>query len=294
LGAPGLHAQRAGLNQFAEAPAQVAQQSEPPPQVAPQPEPPASPPPAPSVPSTIELRPVIQGPVPVQIVPAPKTEAQLDAEQREHDERAALTDQLTVFGALLVAVGAFLAVAFAVQAFYFALALRAVRRSTQVGQRNAVAAQRAFVYLGEFAWFNDGNNVRITPVWANAGTTPSKSLRVSTNWKASQGELAADFVYIYARPPEPLFLGPSARAELGTVVIPMRDIEAALTGNVFLYVWGRAAYEDVFDDSKPHFFEFCHRIVVGGTTPNNIALTFVQHGLRNCTDQDKPVYEPLA
>jgi hypothetical protein len=163
-----------------------------------------------------------------------------------------------------------------------------------VAERNAVATQRAFVYLGELTWFNDGTNVRIGPVWANAGTTSSKSLRITTNWKASHGELAADFAYIYARAPEPLFLGPNGRAEIGTIVIPMRDVEAALEGNVFLYVWGRAAYEDVFDGSKPHFFEFCHRVVVTGTTPNNISLAFVQHGLRNCTDQDKPVYEPLS
>jgi hypothetical protein len=286
------HAERAGLAQFAQAaPAQPELQSPPVP-VAPQLEPTPTPS-ARSQPSA-DLRNMLQGPVQVQVVPSPKTEAELDAEQRDHDERAALNQQLTIYGGLLVAVGVFLALAFAAQVLYLGLALRAVRRATDLAQRNAITAQRAFVYLGELTWYNDGAGVRITPIWANAGTTPTKSLRITTNWKASHGELAADFAYIYARPPEPLFLGPNGRAEIGAIVIPMRDIEAALEQKVFLYIWGRAAYEDVFDGSKPHFFEFCHRVVVTGATPNNVALAFSQHGLRNCTDQDKPVYESLS
>jgi hypothetical protein len=118
-------------------------------------------------------------------------------------------------------------------------------------------------------------------------------MRISTNSKASSGELAADFAYLYTRAPEPLFLGPRGKAGIGTMVVPMRDIEAAIDERVFLYVWGRAAYEDIFEGSKPHFFEFCHRVMVTGTPPGNLFLAFVQHGLRNGTDQDRPIHEPL-
>jgi hypothetical protein len=237
---------------------------------------------------------VLPSPLPVQIVPSPKTDAELDAEQRDHDERAALNDQLQLYGGLLVAVAAFLALAFVAQALYLAFGLRAMRRLAQTADHNATAVQRAFVYLGDLTWRVDGANIRITPNWVNAGTTPTKSMRISTNWKASSGELAADFAYIYARAPEPLFLGPHGRAAIGTMVIPMRDLEAAIEERVFLYVWGRAAYEDIFEGSKPHFFEFCHRVVVTGTLPGNLSLAFAQHGLRNGTDQDRPIHEPLA
>jgi hypothetical protein len=237
---------------------------------------------------------VLPSPLPVQIVPSPKTDAELDAEQRDHDERAALNDQLQLYGGLLVAVAAFLALAFVAQALYLAFGLRAMRRLAQTADHNATAVQRAFVYLGDLTWRVDGANIRITPNWVNAGTTPTKSMRISTNWKASSGELAADFAYIYARAPEPLFLGPHGRAAIGTMVIPMRDLEAAIEERVFLYVWGRAAYEDIFEGSKPHFFEFCHRVVVTGTPPGNLSLAFAQHGLRNGTDQDRPIHEPLA
>ena len=110
--------------------------------------------------------------------------------------------------------------------------------------------------------------------------------RISTNWKASHGELPADFDINYVRPPENLFLGPNGKAEIGTVFIPMRDIQAAIEERLHLYVWGRATYDDMFEGSKPHFFEFCQRLQVTGEAPGNIDLSFTQFGLSNGSDED--------
>jgi hypothetical protein len=229
---------------------------------------------------------VIDTPVPVQIVEAPKTEAQYDAEQKERDDRAALTEQLSIYAALLVAIGAFLAAAFALQTFYLGLTLGAVRRAADQMQRNMAAAQRAFVYLGSLEWSEAGSVLRVAPIWANSGTTPTRGLRICTNWKASHGELAGDFAYTYTKPPEHLFLGPGARAEFGTVYFPMRDVQAALEGRMFLYVWGRGTYEDMFEGTQPHFFEFCYRVDVQGSTPNNLSVSFAQYGLNNRCDEE--------
>ena len=95
--------------------------------------PPAQATPQPPVPVRIVDPPmavrVVDPPLAVRVVEAPKTEAQFDAERRERDDRAALYDQLLIFAALLVAVGVFLVIAFAMQAYYQSLALRAMRRS---------------------------------------------------------------------------------------------------------------------------------------------------------------------
>ena len=136
------------------------------------------------------------------------------------------------------------------------------------------------------AWSAAGANVKISPIWANAGATPTRRLRISTNWKASHGELPADFDINYVRPPENLFLGPNGKAEIGTVFIPMRDIQAAIEERLNLYVWGRATYDDMFEGSKPHFFEFCQRLEVAGEIPGNINLSFTQFGLSNGSDED--------
>ena len=149
-----------------------------------------------------------------------------------------------------------------------------------------MATQRAFVYVADLTWSVAGANVKVSPVWSNSGATPTRRLRISTNWKASHGELRPDFDINYVRPPENLFLGPGSKAEFGAIYVPMRDIEAAAEERLHLYVWGRATYEDMFEGTKPHFFEFCHRLEVAGETPGNIELRFTQFGLSNGSDED--------
>lgn len=231
---------------------------------------------------------VIDQPLSIKVIEQPKSDAQFEAEQRARDERTAFSDQLLVLAALLVAVGAFLAIAFAVQVFYLGLGLRAMRTLSQKSERNVMAAQRAFVYISELAWDTTDADVTIRPIWSNSGSTPTRALRIGTNWKASHTELRPDFEINYTRPPENLFLGPGAKAEFGAVVIPMRDIQAAAEQRLHLYVWGRATYGDMFEGTPPHFFEFCHRLEVSGETPGNFALSFAQFGLSNGSDADSP------
>jgi hypothetical protein len=256
------------------------------PQAPPQTQSQPQPPPPPAVQPPVPVR-VVDQPIVVRTLEAPKAEAQIAAEQRERDDRRALADQLLIYAALVVAVIAFLAIAFALQTFYLGIGLRAMRRSAQQIDRNVLAVQRAFVYLGALEWSSAGANVRISPIWANAGTTPTRKLRVATNWKASHGELSPDFDTNYVRAPENLFLGPSARTEFGTVFIPMRDIQAAIEQRLHLYIWGRATYADMFEGSTSHFFNFCHRLEAVGEGPDNMALRFTQFGLNNGSDEDR-------
>ena len=111
-------------------------------------------------------------------------------------------------------------------------------------------------------------------------------MRVSTNWRVWHGELPPDFVFNYARPPARIVLAAHGRVRSATVVIPMRDIQAAIEERVQLYFWGRATYEDMFEGSEPHFFEFCYRLDVTGTAPNSVAVAFTPHGPHNRTEQD--------
>jgi hypothetical protein len=229
---------------------------------------------------------VIDQPLTIKVLEQPKTEAQLAVEQRERDDRVSLSEQLLVFAALLVAVGAFLAIAFALQVFYLGLGLRAMRSYSQKADRSVVITQRAFVYVSELTWSGEGDNIRIGPIWSNSGTTPTRKLRIATNWKASHAELRPDDIN-YVQPPENLFLGPGSKAEFGAIFIPMRDIQAAIEQRLYLYVWGRATYDDLFEGTKPHFFEFCHRVEVAGETPDKIGLRFTQFGLSNGSDEDR-------
>lgn len=273
---------------------------QPTPQAAPAPTPPpiATPTPAPPVPAAqAQPRPAEQAPVPVRIVEPAKSAEQQASEQQARDqerqlrdqeraERETLNNRLLMYSGLLVAVGGLLAIAFLVQTLYMLLALRSMRKAAKVSQRNMTTAQRAFLYLGATTWSPADTHVKITPTWANSGATPTRNLRISTNWKTSHGEMPADFVFTYARAPERLFLGPNGRADVGAVLIPMRDIQAAIEDRVNLYFWGRATYEDMFEGSEPHFLEFCYRLDVRGATPDKITLTFAHYGAHNRSDED--------
>jgi hypothetical protein len=258
---------------------------EPPALPAPQPQAQPQAAPQPAAPS-VDPRAADQPPIPVTVVAPAKSEDALAAERSERERRASLETKLLIFAGLLVAVGLFLTVAFALQALYLWLALRAMRRSARLAERNMTIAQRAFVFVGSLDWWVDGVNVRVGPTWENSGTTPARSLRVSTNWRAWHGEVPGDFVFGYTRPPDRVFLGPRGRAEVGPVLIPIRDIQAAIEQRVHLYFWGRATYEDIFEDSEPHYFEFCYRIEASGATPDRIVLTFAHFGVHNRSDED--------
>jgi hypothetical protein len=196
-----------------------------------------------------QAAPAPAAPVPVRVVPAPKSEEELAAERALAERWSALDSRLLMLAILLAALGLITAVVFTVQALFVLFALRAVRRSARLAERNATLAQRAFVHVSSVGWSNAGASVKVSPTWENNGTTPSRSLRISTNWKAWHGELPADFAYSYTRPPDRLFLGPKGKSDVGAVTIPMRDIQAALEERVQLYFWGRATYEDVFEGS---------------------------------------------
>jgi hypothetical protein len=271
----------------------------PPPQPAPQaaPAPPPAPPiatPTPAPPpvpaAQAQPRPAEQAPVPVRIVEPAKSAEQQAREQQAHDqeraERETFNNRLLMYSGLLVAVGVLLAIAFLVQTLYMLLALRSMRKAAKASQRNMTTAQRAFLYIGTTTWSPADTHVKITPTWANSGATPTRNLRISTNWKTSHGEMPADFVFTYARAPERLFLGPNGRADVGAVLIPMRDIQAAIEDRVNLYFWGRATYEDMFEGSEPHFLEFCYRLDVSGATPDKITLAFTHYGAHNRSDED--------
>jgi hypothetical protein len=246
-----------------------------------------TPPARPGAPPAAEQPPAAQPPVPVRVVPTPKTEQELAAEREQRERWAALDNRLLILAGVLAGLGLFQVIALTVLGMFVWLALRAMGRSAQLAGRNAVLAQRAFVHVSSLAWSLAGaGGVKVSPTWENNGTTPSRSLRISTNWKAWHGELPADFAYSYTRPPDRLFLGPKGKTDVGSVTIPIRDIQAAIEERVQLYYWGRATYEDIFEGSEAHFVEFCYRLDAKGTAPNAIAVAFSHYGPHNRTDED--------
>ena len=243
--------------------------------------------PAEPAPPLVDPRPGQQAPVSIRIVPTPKSEAELIAERQEREQRAAFDTHLQLFAVLLVAIGFCLFIAFVAQGVYLWLGLSALRRPVEQAERNLRIAQRPFVNVASMGWKAFDGNVRIAPTIQNSGITPTRNLRISTNWKAWHGELPPDFVHNYSRAPDRLFLGPRGRAEIGSALIPMRDVQAAIEERLDIYFWGRATYEEIFEGSEPHFIEFCYRLEAEGATPGSISLNFTPYGMYNRSDEDR-------
>ena len=91
------------------------------------------------------------------------------AEQADRAERRAFGDQLLLYAALVVAVIAFLGIAFALQTFYLGVGLRAMRRSALQIDRN-VAAMFLFGPLSA-----DQNDRYLVPLFGHANKETRES-----------------------------------------------------------------------------------------------------------------------
>ena len=154
----------------------AAAQAQRPPQPAPavepapsQPAPPAEPtePAPPAATSPLMVDPRLQGPVPIRIVPNPKTEQELVAEQQERDQRSALESNLMLLVVMLVAIAFLQLVVTAAQGFFVWIGLSAMRRPMELAERNLAFARRAFVTVGSLSARSDWSSAGdiITGLW---------------------------------------------------------------------------------------------------------------------------------
>ena len=188
----------------------------------------------------------------------------------------ALATSLLIYAALLVAVGAFLAIAFAVQMLYLGLGLRSMRRSSQRGraQRHGGAARLRLYQRSDLerrpATASDQPDLGQLRHERRRGSFAS-----ATNWKASHGELPADFDINYVRAPENLFLGPNSNGRVRHAVHPDARHPGGDRGARCISMSGAGRPTRICSGAaKPHFFEFCHRLEVGGRDARQHRLRF--------------------
>ena len=232
---------------------------------------------------------VIDQPLAIKVIEQPKTEAQIDAEQKERADRAAFSDQLLILAALLVAVGAFLAIAFAVQVFYLGLGLRAMRRSCAEGraQRHGDAARLRLRQRSDVE-----RRRRQRPGSARSGRTPARrrpasfgSAPTGRRRTASCGPTSTSTMSGRRRTcsSDRAPRLSSARSSFRCAISRRRSNSACISMS------GAAPPTTImFEGTKPHFFEFCHRVEVAGETPDNMRLSFTQFGSSNGSDEDQP------
>jgi hypothetical protein len=169
---------------------------------------------------------------------------------------------------------------------------RHVERSIELSKEALVTTQRAFVFLNELDpdysfRTNPEYSVKrliIKPQWRNSGKTPLRSMTVNVNWIDRSDDLPCDFDYTYMSPPVRMFIGPEATEWSAPIDIPENIASAAIDGTIKIFIWGRVDYGDIFDETQPHFTEWCYRLhpLIG---VNDIQIQFVAYGHYNRSDE---------
>ncbi len=168
------------------------------------------------------------------------------------------------------------------------------------GISDTIAFNRAFVFLKCVNYFShlDTSNNKIfwalSPIWENNGNTPTKNLRLNSNFYISDSPLPENFTF----PPKgnsiPTMLGPHAIVGGDKIYVLGDALAEVQNGSKFLYIWGHAIYQDVFTGTPQHITKFCCEIknITGdptlhyNSTTNPVGVDFSHYKRNNCRDEE--------
>lgn len=134
----------------------------------------------------------------------------------------------------------------------------------------------------------------VVPVWTNASPTPTRNMANHISFSAFDGEMPVDWDFpdVWSpgveRTPTRLLIGPQSTVRGQDIVIDIQTVREAVAGRKVIYIWGWAAYNDVFQGTLRHITRFCNRVAVGGNPDNPQAFTmnFPIYQRYNCADEE--------
>lgn len=269
----------------------------------------------PAKPPQLEQRGTESAPIVVKVLPAPKTDAEIaqDASDRkeraETDNRKWLLDkklvdfngELAYYTLILAVVGIVQFLVLLAQAFFIPMGFKQSRRAGDIAREAMITSNRAYVHYDGCEWIShrqitDGRVFwKIHVKWSNAGNTPTRALSVLMRWELREQPLPVNFDFEGGMET----LGPLATiAPKGTIrmlfAVNGADLAAIRNGTKHLYVWGRALYRDVFQDTPQRVTRFC--VVATDITGdpeqewndqgNRVGIIFSSYGAHNCADEE--------
>lgn len=207
-----------------------------------------------------------------------------------------LTDPITILTFFLV-------VSTAGLWFVTAQSSIAASKSADIAERALVAGQRAFVSVTfESSAVTDiatGAVVgwNFTPIWLNSGETPTRGMHNHINIRLFDGQMPHDWDFpdlwnamtpIADRVPIPLANPPKGSVRGQAVGVPIDVMRQVIAGTRWLYIWGWAAYRDVFPGTVEHITRFAVRVVAGGDPAVQDRMFFSFNFVRNynCSDEE--------
>lgn len=127
----------------------------------------------------------------------------------------------------------------------------------------------------------------LQPRWKNSGSTPTRNMTIQVDWRGPPGPVPPP-EYVYRSPPQPFLVPPggvetSAVIEVPAAVAIVNWSMSPMGVEPFILIWGRADYEDVFQ--QKHFVEWCHRLRLSRTGGEKMSAGTFQWGDYNRSDE---------
>ena len=294
--------------------------------------------PAQQNPATNEQAPALPAPI-INILPPQKTDAERAEEAHERQEKAELdrrlvklTEDLAIYTArlyyatLAVAIATvFLVLATAGLTWLGRIQLRDMKASIAVAKDAAAAArdqvrlschamestERAMVFhskthamAGIKGSTNEVIDWTIFAIFENAGSTPTRWMRMHTNWFYFAGGIPDDYNF-----PDlgatagsvPISMGPKGITWSGECEIPIDKVLATRNGEGQLFVWGWVEYDDIFEGTPRHRTEYCFEVKVPGIptihtaegNPEGAHVPFRYQGYKKHNGTDEECMHPI-
>lgn len=180
-------------------------------------------------------------------------------------------------------------------------AANAAQKSAEIAERALIAGQRAFVAFSSVttAAVVDHKTSQViqwslTPIWKNAGTTPTRNMTNHISLMAFAGELPKDWDFpdisstSLSIEPVPLGISPQNIINGEAVSVSCELMDEVILRKKVLYMWGWAAYSDVFPNTERHITRFAIQIQMGGNPrdPQQISFNTPFHAKYNCSDEE--------
>jgi hypothetical protein len=144
---------------------------------------------------------------------------------------------------------------------------------------------------------------RVRPTWKNTGETPTRNLRVYTDWDFAIPPAFPNFNFDRVTlAPGVGLIPPDTTMQGGPVprhpqALSPSEIKEIQLGKRSLFVWGWAKYNDIFEGTPEHVTKFCFQILIVGDpiqykpgtmppNPGSLAFTYVMHSAGNCADDE--------
>jgi hypothetical protein len=183
----------------------------------------------------------------------------------------------------------------------------AARKSVQVAENTLVFTQRAFVFLNgiDFIPMNDPSDYKIirwkfVPRWENSGYTPTRNLNINVGCKVIDGELPDIFSFAYTNEQLSdgigypyasynnisMMIGPKSVifSESLDILTSNDYISAIVGGNLYLYIWGEARYNDIFSGTPDHLTRFCLKLFFIKQVGEGLCMSFTYYRDYNYAD----------